>query len=77
MDDYGKEVVNLGLVLRELRHSKGWTLEETEENGWDDWKYLQRIESGKNITIKTFLKICDLYKIRPSKVFQKVENMEK
>ena len=54
----------VGLRLRELRENKGWTLEETEEHGWVSWRHLQRIESGKNVTLLSLRKIALLYKCR-------------
>lgn len=57
------ELVKFGQLFREIRQKKGWTLEDTEDHGWHDWKYLQKIESGQNITILTFFKLCDLYGI--------------
>lgn len=53
----------LGQRLREIRLAKKWTLEETENHGWPSWRHLQKIESGKNITIATLWKICKVYKI--------------
>jgi hypothetical protein len=58
------ELVKFGQLFREIRQKKGWTLEDTEDHGWHDWKYLQKIESGQNITILTFFKLCDLYGIK-------------
>lgn len=58
------ELVKFGQLFREIRQKKGWTLEDTEDHGWYDWKYLQKIESGQNITILTFFKLCDLYGIK-------------
>lgn len=58
------ELVKYGQLFREIRQKKGWTLEDTEDHGWHDWKYLQKIESGQNITILTFFKLCDLYGIK-------------
>lgn len=57
-------LLNLVNFFREIRQKKGWTLEDTEDHGWHDWKYLQKIESGQNITILTFFKLCDLYGIK-------------
>lgn len=62
----------LGLKLREIRISKGWTLEDAEEHGWSNWRHLQKIETGKNITILTLIKISKLYKIRPSELFKEL-----
>ena len=58
------ELVKFGQLFRDIRQKKGWTLEDTEDHGWHDWKYLQKIESGQNITILTFFKLCDLYGIK-------------
>ena len=51
----------LGKKVRALRHNKGWSLEQTEEFGKLAWRHLQRIESGKNVTMLTMLKISRLY----------------
>lgn len=58
-----KFLKKLGQRLREIRVSKGWTLEETEEHGWPSWRHLQKIESGKNITVATLWKLSQVYKI--------------
>lgn len=60
-----------GLKLRELRIKKGWSLEDTEEHGWPSWQHMQKIETGqKNITILTIKKLCELYKIKYSELFE-------
>ena len=57
-----EEMLNwVSQYLKNLRKAKGWTLEECEQHGWHDWKYLQKIENGQNITLLTFFKLCDLY----------------
>lgn len=61
-----KFLKKLGASLRAIRAKKGWTLEETEEHGWSNWQHLQKIESGKNITIVTLKKVADLYKLKLS-----------
>jgi len=60
----------VGSTLRSIRMDKDWTLEDTEEHGWHDWKYLQKIESGRNITLATLFKISDFYKISLSQIFK-------
>lgn len=60
----------VGSRLRTIRMEKNWTLEDTEEHGWHDWKYLQKIESGRNITLATLFKISDFYKISISQILK-------
>lgn len=56
-----KLLKKVGARLREIRLEKGWTLEETEEHGWPNWRHLQKIETGnKNITVITLRKLADL-----------------
>ncbi len=61
---------NLGIRLRAIREDKGWTLEETEEHGWPSWRYLQRIETGKNVTIVTIYRVANLYGISVSELLE-------
>lgn len=68
-----KFLKTLGLKLREIRLKKGWTLEETEEHGWPSWRHLQKIESGKNITVLTLKKIASVYKIDLSDLFSELD----
>lgn len=58
MAECQQDLKKMGTLFRGLRLRKGWTLEETEEHGWNDWKYLQKIESGRNITMSTFFKFA-------------------
>ena len=60
----------LGAQLRSIRKSKGWTLEEAEQHGWTNWRHLQQVESGKNITIITLRKIAKLYKVKLSEILE-------
>ena len=61
----------LGVHLRNIRNSKGWSLEYTEEKGWRDWKYLQKIETGKkDIGTLMLKKLSRLYHIKISDIFK-------
>ena len=71
-ENYENQIKSLGQKLREIRLSKGWTLEETENQGWPNWRHLQKIESGKNITIATLFKLSKLYSIKPSELLNKI-----
>ncbi|MCM0606296.1 MAG: helix-turn-helix transcriptional regulator [Xanthomonadaceae bacterium] len=60
----------LGLRIRSLRNEKGWTLEDVESHGWNGWQHLQKIESGKNITVVTLRKVAKLYRITISQLLE-------
>lgn len=68
--DDKKFLVKLGAKIRSIRNKKGWTLEEVEEHGWGNWTHLQKIESGKNITIVTLKKVALLYRISLSDLLE-------
>jgi len=68
-----KFLKKLGLTLKEIRQNKGWTLEQTEEHGWPSWRHLQKIESGKNITLITLKKLSLVYKIKLADLFEKID----
>lgn len=71
LDPHTKKALKvLGERIRERRQELGWTLEESEEHGWPSWRHLQKIETGKNITVETLLKVCKLLKLEPSKLFR-------
>jgi transcriptional regulator with XRE-family HTH domain len=62
----------LGLKVRQIRESKGLTLERCEELGWPDWTHLQKIESGKNITVHTLVNLANLFSIHPAELLKDV-----
>lgn len=68
-----KFLKELGRCLRNIRLSKNWTLEQTEEHGWPNWRHLQKIETGKNITILTLRRLSTLYKVSIAEIFNKME----
>ncbi len=70
--DDKKFLKRLGTKIKSLRQSKDWTLEETEEHGWSNWQHLQKIESGKNITVITLRKVSELYKVSISELLKGV-----
>lgn len=68
---HAKFFKKLGLRLRELRISRGLTLEDTEEHGIKSWKHLQRIEAGEaNITMQTLLLLSRVYRIHPADILK-------
>lgn len=68
-----KFLKKLGKRLRELRKQKGWTLEETEEHGWPNWRHLQKMEAGKNVTVISLLRVSIMYKVDICALFQNRE----
>jgi hypothetical protein len=71
--DEARFLKRLGMKLRELRQSKGWTLEETEDHGWISWRHLQDIESGRNLTMISLRRAAKLYRVPLSKIFADIE----
>lgn len=67
---YKKKLKAFGLRVREIREAKGWTLEDTEDHGWSNWQHLQKIESGKNVTLTTVFKVCQLFDIEPHELLK-------
>ena len=63
-------LVNLGKKLRQCRLEKGWTLERCEEAGYPSWQHLQKIESGRNMTVLTLRTLAKIYKVPVSKFFE-------
>jgi transcriptional regulator with XRE-family HTH domain len=63
---------SLGLRIRALRNKRGWTLEETESHGWTNWRHLQSIEAGKNITIATLVNLANLFNLTPSELLKDI-----
>ena len=54
------EATALGRRVRELRESRGWTLEKAAEAMNLDLKHLQKVEAGKlNVTLVTVVRIAE------------------
>ncbi|RUT71224.1 XRE family transcriptional regulator [Flavobacterium cupreum] len=75
MEDLDKNIdikINqISQKLKEIRLSKGYTSYETFafENDLNRVQYW-RIESGKNITLKTLIKVLDIHKISLGEFFK-------
>jgi hypothetical protein len=62
----------IGLKARQLREEHGWTLEKCEELGWPDWTHLQKVESGKNMTVHTLVKLANLLRVHPAVLLEDI-----
>ncbi len=70
--DIEKASIAIGLKVRRLRLDKGWSLEETEFHGWNNWTHLQKIEGGKPITVATLLRLAKLYGVHPAEILKDI-----
>lgn len=60
----------LGLGIKELRESKGWTQEKASEAMHIDLKHLQKIEAGMvNVTLVTLVRIAEGFTIDIASLF--------
>lgn len=68
-------LINIGVVFRKLRISKGYRSAEmfSYEHDLNRTAYW-RWENGQNITMKNFIKICDIHEIPPRMIFEMIEN---
>jgi transcriptional regulator with XRE-family HTH domain len=64
LDNIDLKINQISKKLKEIRLSKGYTSYETFafENDLNRVQYW-RIESGKNMTLKTLIKVLDIHKI--------------
>ena len=64
-----KAIKAIGLKIRAIRNEKGLTLEEVESRGYPSWRHLQKVESGKNVTVETLIKLADALDCKPADFF--------
>jgi len=63
----------LGEQIRELRDSRGLTLEQASAQMDVDLKHLQKVEGGQlNVTLVTLLRIADGLNVAPASLFERV-----
>ena len=70
-----EQLYNLGCTLRQLRLRKGFKSAElfsfeNELNRTAYWRW----ENGENITMKNFLRLCDIHKLSPTEIFIMLDN---
>lgn len=64
----------IGSTFRQLRMRKGFTSAEifSYEHDLNRTAYW-RWENGENITMKNFLKLCDIHKLSPKEIFELID----
>ncbi len=62
MIDEGKFFKALGQRIRKARKAKGYSQEDMISFGFSA-RHWQQIEAGRPITLRTLLRICDVYRI--------------
>jgi transcriptional regulator with XRE-family HTH domain len=63
----------LGTAIKQRRINLGLTLEDAESKGYTSWRHLQKVESGKNITIQTLVKVSYVLDCTPSDLLKDAE----
>ena len=72
---FKRAATNLGLRIRELRQSRGWTLDEAAEHSNLELKHLQKVEAGLiNTTLVTLVRLADGFEVPLSELFRPVES---
>lgn len=67
-------MINLGVTLRVLRLGKGYRSAEQFSYEFDlNRTAYWRWENGENITMKNFLRLCEIHSVTPKALFELVE----
>ena len=69
MDDYTRFFRALGKRIRELRRKRGLVQEDMISHHFST-RHWQQIEAGRPITLKTLLRICDVFEVTPEKLLR-------
>lgn len=67
----------IGRACKELRQANGFTMEDIQRQGELDRDTVRSIERGNNYQMLSFLRYCDVIKIRPSFIFAYAEDLAK
>ena len=59
----------LGTRVRDLRKRRGYSQEDMLSFGFST-RHWQQIEAGRPITLKTLLRICDVFEVTPEKLLR-------
>ena len=61
-----------GLRVKELRQKKGWSQEDMISFGFSA-RHWQQIEAGRPITLKTLLRICEVFRISMERLVRRLD----
>ena len=67
MTDQGKFFVALGLRIRKMREKNGYSQEDMISFGFSA-RHWQQIEKGRPITLRTLLRICEVFNVPMARV---------
>lgn len=60
----------MALTYRQLRHIMGYSVMDVAKSGFMNYTTYRQIDNGtskpENVTMKSFLQICDAYNIHPA-----------
>ena len=62
----------LGQRIRELRKKKGYSQEDMISFGFSA-RHWQQVEAGRPITVRTLLRICEVFRIPMSKLVRSLD----
>ena len=63
----------IGGLLREYRFDSMLSREDFASEHGISRSLLERIETGKNVTVHSLLRVCDIFQLSPEEVFEGVE----
>jgi transcriptional regulator with XRE-family HTH domain len=69
--DPDQTVCDVGRRVAEVRIQQGLTQARLAEDLGFELKYLQRIEAGRNLTIKSLVRLANTLGIQPTDLFRK------
>lgn len=70
--------IDLGNIFQVTRKSKGYTQEYVAEKLGLGSRYISDLERGKTIgSIRTFIKLCNLYEVTPTYILQNYLDINK
>ena len=64
-------IKNFGQRIKQLRLERGWTLEDTEANGYTSWRHWGEVETKqKNVNLSTVYRMAQVLNIKPHELLK-------